>query len=139
MKRREIKRAQGRVGGLGEGVRREVEMFAKKKTKKRREEEEEEEGVYSQVQGGRKAALKRGVNKVRCAVTRTTANQKARLKPSRRHTHTSIHPSVRSSVPPPPPPDTHTHSFFLSPHPSAGQPKPQSNECSAVLNGAAAV
>lgn len=76
------------------------------------EEEEggiEEEGVYSRVQGVRKAVLKKGVNKVRCAVTRTTANQNARLKPSRRHTHTSIHPSVRSSP--------HTLSFSLRIHP----------------------
>lgn len=71
---------------------------------------EEEEGAYRQVQGVRTAALKKGVNKVRRAVTRTTANHKARLKPSRRHTHTSIHPSVRSSPP-------HTLSFSPRIHP----------------------
>lgn len=60
---------------------------------------EEEEGVYGQVQSVRKAALKLGVNKVRRAVTRTTANQKARLKPSRRHTHPSFRPFIRCSPP----------------------------------------
>lgn len=65
-----------------------------------------------------------GVNKVRRAVARTTTNPKLGLEPSQHPTH----PSFASSV----------VFFFL--HPTVGQPKPQSNECSACfcsLNGAA--